>query len=535
MFDNNVNNFQIFDASVGQSSGTLFSGTNQWYNPELQQGAKLGMNCIADYAGAAPSPPKIQLAGEPTCDCGVAPTNGPEPTNGPQPTNKPPVTNDPGDPGTGPYNYGEVLKKSIMFYEAQRSGWLPDNNRIHYRGNSATGDGQDVGLDLTGGWYDAGDHVKFGFPMAQTATTLLYGITEYWESYLNAGQLDIMRDSVRWSLTWFMRAHPSPNELYIQIGDGDADHAFWGRPEEMSMNRPAIKLDASNGGSDIAGETAAALAAGYIVFQDIDPGFADDCLRHARELYDFAKNYRAKYSDSFPPAQSYYGSTGYGDELCWSAAWLYRATWEVGYLTEAESFYDQFDVGKLPWAFSWDAKAAGAQILLYQLTGNDKYGKDVMSFLDSWLPGGGITYTPKGLAWRDTWGPNRYAGNTAFIASLAADAGLKTTEYQNFAKSQINYMLGDGGRSYVIGFGKNPPNAPHHRSSSCFNQPSTCNWDNFYMGGANPQELTGALVGGPNQYDEFYNDRTDYIMNEVATDYNAGFQSAVAGVAAMYA
>ena len=57
-----------------------------------------------------------------------------------------------------------------------------------------------------------------------------------------------------------------------------------------------------------------------------------------------------------------------------------------------------------------------------------------------------------------------FAGNTAFIASLAADAGLKTTEYQNFAKSQINYMLGDGGRSYVIGFGKNPPNAPHHRS-----------------------------------------------------------------------
>ena len=37
----------------------------------------------------------------------------------------------------------------------------------------------------------------------------------------------------------------------------------------MSMYRPAIKLDASNGGSDIAGETAAALAAGYIVFQDI--------------------------------------------------------------------------------------------------------------------------------------------------------------------------------------------------------------------------------------------------------------------------
>ena len=59
-----------------------------------------------------------------------------------------------------------------------------------------------------------------------------------------------------------------------------------------------------------------------------------------------------------------FSSTGYGDELCWSAAWLYRATWEAGYLADAEGFYDQFDVGKLPWAFSWDAKAAGAQVRL---------------------------------------------------------------------------------------------------------------------------------------------------------------------------
>ena len=41
-----------------------------------------------------------------------------------------------------------------MFYEAQRSGPLPSNNRIPWRGDSALGDGQDNGLDLTGGWYD---------------------------------------------------------------------------------------------------------------------------------------------------------------------------------------------------------------------------------------------------------------------------------------------------------------------------------------------------------------------------------------------
>jgi len=43
---------------------------------------------------------------------------------------------------------------SILFYEAQRSGPLPSNNRIPWRGDSALRDGCDVGLDLTGGWYD---------------------------------------------------------------------------------------------------------------------------------------------------------------------------------------------------------------------------------------------------------------------------------------------------------------------------------------------------------------------------------------------
>lgn len=43
---------------------------------------------------------------------------------------------------------------------------------------------------------------------------------------------------------------------------------------------------------------------------------------------------------------------------------------------------------------------------------------------------------------------------------------LSPEEKQNFytlGKSQIDYILGDSGRSYVVGFGKNPPKNPHHR------------------------------------------------------------------------
>ena len=55
---------------------------------------------------------------------------------------------------TGNDDYSEVLHKSILFYEAQRSGELPSNNRITWRGDSAMGDKGDNGEDLTGGWYD---------------------------------------------------------------------------------------------------------------------------------------------------------------------------------------------------------------------------------------------------------------------------------------------------------------------------------------------------------------------------------------------
>merc|ERR1711941_234303 len=66
-----------------------------------------------------------------------------------------------------------------------------------------------------------------------------------------------------------------------------------------------------------------------------------------------------------------------------------------------------------------------------------QYKSPVESFFNSWMPGGGMTYTPCGLAWRDKWGANRYAGNGAFIALVAADSGIQTDKLRKWGAEQI--------------------------------------------------------------------------------------------------
>ena len=116
------------------------------------------------------------------------------------------------------YSYGEALQKSLFFYEAQVSGRKPTWNRVSWRGDSALRDGADVGLDLTGGWFDAGDHVKFGLPMAFTTTMLAWGAVENRAAYAASGQLTHLLNNLRVPNDYFIKAHPAPNVLYGQVG-----------------------------------------------------------------------------------------------------------------------------------------------------------------------------------------------------------------------------------------------------------------------------------------------------------------------------
>ena len=131
------------------------------------------------------------------------------------------------------YDYGEVLGEALRFYEANRAGKLPSDNRVPWRGDAALDD------EIVGGYFDAGDHVKFGFPMAAMTTILAWGGVTFPEGYEQSGNAEWFDKTLRWSTDYFIAAHVGDHELVGQIGDGNLDHAYWGRPEEMTMETPA--------------------------------------------------------------------------------------------------------------------------------------------------------------------------------------------------------------------------------------------------------------------------------------------------------
>ncbi|ESO89258.1 hypothetical protein LOTGIDRAFT_106859, partial [Lottia gigantea] len=432
--------------------------------------------------------------------------------------------------GKPTFDYSKALGNSILFYDAQRSGKLPANNPIKWRGDSALKDGSDVGLDLTGGWYDAGDHVKFGLPMAASTTNLLWGYIQWSDAYKAAGLTDKFFDMIKWPLDYFLKCWiPAKNEFYVQIGDGTPDHHFWGRAEDMTMKRPAYKITASKPGSDISGDTAASLAAGSIAFRSRDPAYSKKLLDASKSLYAFGKKYTGIYSQSVSAAAAFYSSSTYKDELCIGAIWLYRATNDSKYLNDAISFHEN----AWAWALSWDDKKIACQMLVYQYTLKASIKVEVEGFFNNWLPDSGtVKYTPCGFAWRDKWGSTRYTANTIFISLVAADMGIDTLKYRQWAIGQMDYILGQNSKcfSYAIGFGKKYPLNPHHRSASCPAIPKPCSEDNLHVKTPSPHLLVGALVGGPDSTDAYVDNREDYVQNEVACDYNAGFQSGLAGL-----
>lgn len=432
----------------------------------------------------------------------------------------------------GKFAYGEALQRNFLFLEANRSGDLPPENRIEWRSDSTLKDGSDVGVDLEGGYFDAGDHIKFIQPMAFSSTMLAWGGIDYEEAYQQAGQIDELREAVKWATDWFLKAHEmnsngDTSRLWVQVGDGTA-HKHWVGSQEITevTDRKSYYIDAERPGSDAAAGTASALASASMLFRGVDDAYADELIENAIALYEFAETYQAKYSDSVPEASPFYTSwSGYWDELSLGGAWLYKATGDSKYLAKAENYFRNNVGGLGDWTYATDDHSYGAAMILAQESEDPFFKKEYRGWIDTWInEEGAVNDTPGGFAVRAEWASIPINMSTSFAAEWYNDNIEPNSTYSNFARSQVDYVLGDNPKNYsfLIGFGENYPLRPHHRDSAGSQPNNDSDTPNDHI-------LHGAIVGGPAEANiNSHNDRrNDFITNEVGTSYNAPFASAV--------
>ncbi|KAK6150697.1 hypothetical protein DH2020_015629 [Rehmannia glutinosa] len=410
--------------------------------------------------------------------------------------------------------YADALGIALQFLMFRNISW---------RGDSGLGDGREENLDLSKGVYDAGDLIKFGFPMAFTATILSWAILEYGDHMKQLKELENAQDSLKWITDYLINSHPSANVLYVQVGDPEVDHKCWERPEVMTEKRPLIQVNTSYPGSDVAAETAAAMASASLVFVD--------------QLCKF------------------YNSSGYGDELLWAAAWLYHATRDESYLKYVTVEGNYFaNWGTTTW-LCWDDKLAGTQVLLSRVSffgskdvqdqesiALQLYRKTAEAVICEVLPNSSsaTTYrTEGGLIWVSQWNVLQYSVASAFLALVYSDYMLtsstkslychghlyKPMDIRNFAIMQVDYVLGNNpmNMSYLVGYGSNYPQYVHHRGASIPTDANTGCSDGFMWLNStnpNPNVAVGALVGGPFLNDTFIDSRNNTQQTEPTT-YNS--------------
>lgn len=427
------------------------------------------------------------------------------------------------------FNYVDAFAKSILFYEANWCGPDAGNNRIKWRGPCHCDDGKDVGLDLTGGFHDCGDHVKFGLPQCASASTLAWAYYEFSDVFIDKGQDEYMLNILKHFCDYFMKCYPEENKFYYQCGDGDVDHQYWGPPELQTYDRPTYYVATpENPGSDVAGDSAAALALMYINYKDRDLEYAEKCLKYAKDLYTFGMTYRGN-----SKAQSYYLPRDYLDELMWGSIWLYVATGDETYMDNVDKLMVEKRIGDGEgnsfndnWTQCWDYVLTGVFIKLATLSPNPLYKAIAEDHLDYWQ--NGLKSSPGGIRFLDSWGVCKYPAAESMV-QLVYYKYTGDKSCLDFAKSQIDYILGDNpnNMSYVVGFGDKYPQEPHHRAASgkLEGPPADESKNSPFR-----HILYGALVGGADINDEYHDVVDEYVYSETGLDYNAGLVGALAGM-----
>ncbi len=407
-------------------------------------------------------------------------------------------------------NYQKALQMSNYFFQCQESGTLSPGNRCPWRGPAHTKDGHEVGRDLSGGWYDAGDHWKSNYTMAKSATMLAWSAIEFSSAYTEADQMDELLNNLNHVCDYFMKcvSDPAPNdtdsydsyEVYVDVGGkpGPAPgvHSNWASPEAIEgyTVREPLKSTNTYPAADVEPLMAAAMSASAVVFKE----FGDSELRnYAEELVAVARKlciHTDRYFDNFSANTVVNGEClavapdgnarkiGYRDTDPYAStilgfSWLHRAETALG----TSGYDDRF--GKRALSFEQKMRDAGGSHYSWWSASSPKYAmfalltsgvsipseaknrmeNAVNKTVDTWVETNpsdpnGVVVSPGGFHYRKNatthFTISRMLNPSALAVFNAKYRTSKSNVYLEYIKSQVDYVLGDNplNKSYMIGY-----------------------------------------------------------------------------------
>ncbi|WP_051601352.1 glycoside hydrolase family 9 protein [Hyphomonas beringensis] len=377
-------------------------------------------------------------------------------------------------------------------------------------------------LDVTGGWYDAGDHGKYVVDSGISVWTLLdayeRGAKGFADGEVNIpeagnGENDLL-DEARYNID-FMMSMQAPDNAHaaVLLGDVGGDLAN-AKPEVIDVSGmvhhkagdtswasfPLMPHMNTKSRALFPPSTAATLHLAAVgaqcarVFRGIDDAYADKCLKASERAYAAAKRVPDAYAHDNFQGTGPYSSNDLRSEFYWAAAELYVTTGEAGYQADVKASQAKLDHWPLSSReeINWHETEGLGIITLARFSPDAEMKAQAIEGLKSTADGYTSQIIHEGYqipinrgVW--PWGSIGTLANRGLLLGTAYDL-TGDTRYRNAALDLLDYILGRNPRdiSYVSGHGENAVKALHHRF-----------WAGAYYPGY-PLPPAGVVSGGPN-------------------------------------
>ncbi|MFB3057817.1 MAG: glycoside hydrolase family 9 protein [Ignavibacteriaceae bacterium] len=421
--------------------------------------------------------------------------------------------------------YNPVVDSLMLFFRIQRCG--PTHPLMHKKCHlsdataiiSSALDTSNSSVDVTGGWHDAGDYIKFFSTSALTTYMLLFAYEFDKEKFGfdndNNNVPDILEEA-KVGLDWLLRCNISDTLFVIQVQDVQ-DHAVgWRLPENDSLQfgRPAFTGLSKN----LVGIYSAVMSLASRIWSEkfSSDEFANRCLTSAIQKYSIHQNI----NDIDSINSVFYNDKNYYGKLALGAIELYNATGIDNYLKDAVIYGDS---AKPIFWWSWgDINSLAHYKLSKVIPRFTDYIKSNINFFnakkDSSVFNEGVNYT---------WGTTTSLLGTSLQAILY-ESLTGSEQFDSLIILQRDYILGRNpwGLSFINGIGEKYPEHIHSQIA-------------FFNYGNLPGALSagGAPVSIINKYEiarsdssfsffnsqsvAYFDDWNDYITNEATIFGNA--------------